>query len=112
MRFNQLVQNWKSKETGDITEEQYSIHLPVEDAARLQALAELFPRRPPELLLMDLIKVALDEVEGSFPYEKGNKVAAVDEEGDPIYEDEGLTPRFLELSRKHLKNSTKLKQVG
>ncbi|MDX1319264.1 MAG: hypothetical protein R3204_11230 [Oceanospirillum sp.] len=112
MRFNELVHNWKSKDTGAITEELYSIRLPVEDAARLQALAELFPRRPAELLLADLIKVALDEVEGRFPYEKGTKVVAHDEEGDPIYEDEGLTPRFLELSRHYLKEYTKLKKAG
>lgn len=112
MRFNELVHNWQTKESGEITQEHYSIQLPVEDAARLQALAELFPRRPPELLLTDLIKAALDEVEGSFPYEKGTRVATLDEEGDPIYEDTGLTPKFLELSRKYLKKSTKLKATG
>ena len=112
MRFNQLVHEWKTKETGEVTEEEFSVHLPIEDAARLKALTELFPRRPTELILTDLIKAALDEIENSFPYEKGTKVATLDEEGDPIYEDVGLTPRFLELSRKHLQNATKLKQVG
>lgn len=112
MRFNQLVQSWKKNDTGDLTQSLYSIQLPVEDAARLQALAELFPRRPVELLLTDLIKAALDEVEGSFPYVKGTKVSALDEEGDPIYEDVGLTPRFLELSRKYLQENVGLKKVG
>lgn len=112
MRFNELVHNWKTKDTGAMTEELYSIRLPVEDAARLQALADLFPRRPPELLLADMIKVALDEVEGRFPYEKGNRVVAHDEEGDPIYEDAGLTPRFLELSRHYLKQYSKVKAAG
>jgi hypothetical protein len=29
-------------------------------------------------------------------------VVATDEEGDPLYEDVGPTPRFLALSRRHL----------
>jgi hypothetical protein len=29
-------------------------------------------------------------------------VVASDEQGDPLYEDIGLTPRFLALSRRHL----------
>jgi len=32
----------------------------------------------------------------------GPQVIATDEQGDPIYEDIGPTPRFLELSRQHL----------
>jgi hypothetical protein len=33
---------------------------------------------------------------------KGSTVVATDEEGDPLYEDVGPTPRFLALSRRHL----------
>jgi hypothetical protein len=33
---------------------------------------------------------------------KGTTVVATDEEGDPLYEDIGPTPRFLALSRRHL----------
>ena len=32
---------------------------------------------------------------------QGEKVIAEDEFGDPIYEDAGLTPRFIELTRKY-----------
>jgi hypothetical protein len=45
--------------------------------------------------------VALDAVEATFPYEQGSRIIAEDELGDPVYEDTGLTPRFLALSRKH-----------
>jgi len=34
---------------------------------------------------------------------KGTKVVATDEEGDPIYEDSGLTPKYLQLTREHIK---------
>ena len=52
-----------------------------------------------ELLVSGL---ALEGIETSLPYQKGTKVIATDEQGDPIYEDIGPTPRFLALSRKHL----------
>jgi hypothetical protein len=34
---------------------------------------------------------------------RGSKVVALDEQGDPLYEDIGPTPRFLALSRKYLR---------
>jgi len=42
--------------------------------------------------------------EASLPYVKGSTVVATDEEGDPLYEDVGPTPRFLALSRRHLQD--------
>ena len=71
-------------------------------AARLAALAEMYPKRNTEELLGELIGAALEELEASFPYIKGQHVIATDEEGDPLYEDVGPTPRFLTLSRRHL----------
>jgi len=38
-----------------------------------------------------------------MPYIAGKKVISSDEQGDPIYEDVGLTPRFVELTRKNRK---------
>ena len=46
---------------------------------------------------------ALQEIETSMPYIAGKKVISSDEQGDPIYEDVGLTPRFVELTRKNRK---------
>ena len=73
-----------------------------EAAARLAAITEMYPKRQPEELLGELIGAALEELEKSFPYVKGSTVVATDEEGDPLYEDIGPTPRFLALSRRHL----------
>jgi hypothetical protein len=36
-----------------------------------------------------------------MPYEPGPKVISRDDHGDPVYEDAGLTPQFIELSRRH-----------
>jgi hypothetical protein len=58
-----------------------------------------------------LLGAALDELEASLPYVKGSKVVATDEMGDPLYEDIGLTPRFLTLSRRHLQRISMSRRV-
>ncbi len=69
---------------------------------RLAALIDMYPKRTAEELLGELVAAALEELEASFPYVQGRQVIATDEEGDPLYEDIGPTPRFLTLSRQHL----------
>ena len=86
------------------TAREYVIPLPVEDAARLHALAELFPGQSLEDLLTDLLHAGLDEIAAAMPYERGPKVISRDDQGDPVYEDVGLTPRFGELTRRHKRN--------
>jgi hypothetical protein len=39
-----------------------------------------------------------------MPYEPGPAVISRDDHGDPVYEDIGMTPRFVELARKHKKS--------
>ena len=102
MKIRELAHHWEENAKGRLTDTGYSIHLDVESAARLAALVEMYPKRHPEELLGDLIGAALEELERSFPYIKGSTVVATDEEGDPLYEDIGPTPRFLALSRRYL----------
>jgi hypothetical protein len=45
--------------------------------------------------------VALRELAAAMPYVAGKRVISTDEQGDPVYEDVGPTPRFLELARMH-----------
>jgi len=102
MKVSELATIWEDTASGQLTHSSYTLHLSIEDAAKLEALAEMYPKRPTELLLSDLISAALNDLEISMPYIKGNKVIARDEMGDPMFEDLGPTPRFLELTRKHL----------
>lgn len=102
-KFKALLESWKQKAGSPRTQATYPVKLPVADAARLQALAELFPGRALEDIITDLLHVALDEVGEAMPYERGPKVISQDDHGDPVYEDVGLTPRFMELARKHKK---------
>lgn len=104
MKFKVLLDRWK-KETGPVsTAAAYAVRLPVDDAARLHALADLFPGPGVEAMITDLLHAALDEVAAAMPYEPGPKVISRDDHGDPVYEDAGLAPRFIELARKYKKS--------
>lgn len=102
MKIRELTRHWEQTATGRLSKTEYSIHLDVEAAARLAALSEMYPKHHPEELLGELIGAALEELEASFPYVRGTKVISTDEEGDPLYEDVGPTPKFLELSKRYL----------
>lgn len=102
MKIRELVRHWQENSQGSLTRTAYQIRLDLEAAARLAALQEMYPKHHIEELLGELLGAALEELEASMPYVKGSKVVATDEQGDPLYEDIGLTPRFLALSRKHL----------
>lgn len=103
MRFRTLVDAWQAAGTSPRTTEEYAVRLPIDDAARLAALVELFPGRTREQLVTELLSTALDEFEAALPYVPGSKVISNDDQGDPVYEDAGLTPRFMTLARKHRK---------
>lgn len=103
-KFKALLESWKQKADGPRTEAAYAVKLPVADAARLHALAELFPGRTAEDFITDLLHVSLDEIGEAMPYERGPKVISRDDHGDPVYEDVGLTPRFMELARRYRKS--------
>jgi hypothetical protein len=101
MRIKDLIKEWEHRAARPRTAEAYAIRLPLHDAARLSALAEMYPGRDPEDLITDLLAAALDEFEAALPYVQGDRVIAEDEYNDPIYEDAGPTPRFVALTRKH-----------
>ena len=103
VRFKDLLESWRENAAGARTATEYAVRLPVEDAARLSALAELFPGRTREQIITDLLGAALQEVAAAMPYVPGKKVISTDEQGDPVYEDAGPTPRFAELTRQHKK---------
>jgi len=101
--FKELLESWRESAAEPHTATHYAVRLPLDDAARLQALAEMFPGRTTEQLITDLLGAALQEMETAMPYVPGSKVISSDEQGDPVYEDTGPTPRFIELTRKHRK---------
>jgi hypothetical protein len=103
MPLKKLLEQWKESSPSAITREHFSVQLPIDDAARVLALSEMFPGKSPEAIISEILSAALSEIETGMPYVQGDKVIRLDEFGDPVYEDAGLTPRFLELIRKHAK---------
>ncbi len=101
MSFKELLESWREGAAVPRAAQSYAVRLPVDAAARLAALADLFPGRSTEQLISELLAVALNEVAAAMPYVAGKRVISTDEQGDPVYEDVGLTPRFMELARGH-----------
>jgi hypothetical protein len=101
--FKQLLDHWQQTAPPALTAAEYAIRLPIDDAARLQALAEMYPGTSREQIITDLLSAALRELAAAMPYVKGSKVISTDEHGDPVYEDTGPTSKFVELTRRHRK---------
>ena len=99
--FKDLLDSWRENAAAPRTARTYAVRLPVDDAAQLAALADMFPGRAPEQLISELLTLALKELAAAMPYVAGKRVISTDEHGDPVYEDLGPTPRFIELARVH-----------
>ncbi len=103
MRIAELIQNWTNEGHTRAAVRAYTLHLPLRDAARIEALHVMYPERSESQLMADLLRAALDELEVAMPYIPGNRIIAEDDYGDPIYEDLGPTPRFYSLSHEILR---------
>ena len=101
MKIKELAESWEKQAKAIMTKEEYVFRLDIDDAAKVAALAEMYPKRTESEILGELVSAALYELLTCLPYKAGSKVVAVDEMGDPIYEDIGPTPQFLDLSKKH-----------
>ena len=91
--IKKMLQDWERRSTNAGELVKTEVVLNRLDLIKLEALAETY-ELPADELLADLIATALREVEQQMPYEPGPKVIRV-EEGDPVYEDIGRTPRYL-----------------
>jgi hypothetical protein len=101
MSIKELLESWREHAAAPRTAGTWAVRLPLDDAARLAALAEMFPGRSPEQLVTELLGKALKELVAAMPYVAGKRVISTDEQGDPVYEDVGPTPRFMALARRH-----------
>ncbi len=101
MSFKELLESWRAGAAAPRTAKAYSVRLPLDDAARLGALADMFPGRTTEQLITELLGAALRDVAAAMPYEPGTRVISTDDQGDPVFEDIGPMPRFIDLTRRH-----------
>lgn len=103
MRIAELIQRWAREGQARTAVRAHTVHLPLRDAARIEALHLMYPDRSDSQLIADLVHAALDELEVAMPYVPGKRIIAEDDYGDPIYEDLGPTPRFYSLSHEILR---------
>ena len=103
MSFKLLLDSWSKQEPLATTDTDYSVRLSIDAAACIHALVDLYPGMDAERIITDLLSASLDELEAAMPYVPGERVIREDDHGDPVYEDTGPTPRFLELTREHKK---------
>jgi len=101
VKIKDLIDHWERNAATPRTQQEYRVNLPLYTAAKLSALQEMYPGRTQEQLLTELLDAALAELSASFAYKAGTEIVSYDDQGDPIFEDEGLTPRFHQLSRTH-----------
>ena len=103
MSFKSLLDSWSTQEPPTTTDTDYAVRLTVDDAARVHALVDLYPGMDTERIITDLLSASLNDLEAAMPYVPGERIIREDDYGDPVYEDTGPTPRFLELTREHKK---------
>lgn len=101
MKIQYLLKQWEQRSQNSEPLHELKLRLPRYELAKVHALQEMYPGKEADELLAELLVTALHELEAAFPYIQGDRVVAEDEDGDPIFEDIGLTPRFIELTRKH-----------
>lgn len=98
MKIADLISRWGAQTHDPLAGKRYKMQLPLRDAARIEALQVMYPDCSEEEIVSDLLHAALDELEVAMPYVRGERIIAEDDQGDPIYEDLGPTPRFYRLS--------------
>lgn len=101
MKIKELIAHWSDGRAAHRTAQKYAVRLSVSDAARIEALAEMYPHEGVDGVITDLLASALDELEAALPYRAGTQQVAEDDQGDPIFEDIGPTPRFQRLYKAH-----------
>jgi predicted DNA-binding protein len=62
MKVTDLPKHWESTREPVERSHDYNLRLPLEDAARIAALAELYPDRSEADILNDMIGAALDDL--------------------------------------------------
>lgn len=96
--INSLLDELENRARRNAHQREVTLTIDQEDLIRLRALAEVFGLEVDEVGASLLHHILLD-VEEKLPYRAGNRVIRV-EDDEPIYEDIGPTPRYLEAKRR------------
>lgn len=67
MKVTDLPKYWETKQDPVERSHDYNLRLPLEDAARIAALADLYPDRSETDILNDMVSAALDDLVRQSP---------------------------------------------
>lgn len=111
MKIEQLINQWKALPQEVIDGEEYMLKVSCSEAARIEAIKELYPGLTSQMVIHQLLASALNSFEEALPYVQGSRIMGEDEFGDPIFEDIGDTPKYISLIEKHHQRLTSYQSV-
>lgn len=95
--FVELLKDWENRLHIQRQKVTRSVSLYDTDVVKVKALAAVFQLSEQEVIA-SILHHGLFELESRIPYEKGQRVIRV-EEGEEIFEDVGMMPRYIEKIR-------------
>jgi len=107
MKSSDLHNLWTAPDNSRITSKQFSFRLPVHVAAKLAALAEMYPQKTRTEIVGDLLATALDELVKGMPSYKGASLGYIPELGEEVFEEFGPAIQFWDLADKYYKELEK-----
>lgn len=95
MKSSQLHDVWASPDNTRLVSKQFSFRFPVHIAAKIAALAEIYPQKNRTQIVADLLTVALDDLEKNLPM----SITPIDEHHQQIEDEiayhQGIRPEAL-----------------
>ena len=95
--FLDLLKDWEARLEQQRRKVTRSVSLYDTDVVKIRALSAVFGVSEHEIVA-SIIHHGLFELESRIPYEKGARVIRV-EEGEDIYEDIGMMPKYIDKIR-------------
>ncbi|MFT5720297.1 MAG: hypothetical protein ACI9W6_000587 [Motiliproteus sp.] len=96
--ISNMLLAWQQHTTKHLPRVGYQVAIDKDDVRKIEALAELY-QLPLNDIIANLVSCSIKEVEQKMPYVQGNRIIRM-EEGEPVYEDIGYTPRYLEIKQR------------
>ena len=104
MEPKDLVKIWTAPDHSKLTPKQISLRLPIQVAAKISALCDMYPRKTKTEIIGDLLATALDQLEENLDSTDVGKPHIHPDTDEEIYEDYyGPLKDFRVLTEKYLK---------
>ena len=102
MKAGDLSKVWGAPDNSRLTRKQQSFRLPVQVAAKIDALCDLYPNKTKTEIVADLLSSALDEVIVNLPSQRGEQVGEHPDYGR-VFAVYGPAADFQRYANKHYK---------